>query len=905
MFKTFSRKLKHSTAHVLQKLAQTLEVDNDDDSLVTALASPVDQQNAGEKAFSNSANSESTEILSGSGAGEVGGREILTSVHVRNVENVPTGHGEIAKDSGNGEATVAVPTAYGLDANSSEIPSKEAAIAPVPNSNLGTENVSKVTTASVPSAKSGRNSRRRQRRNNRTQKSAQKSTAKLRGQFGTLGQSIGKFSQQPRFWLVLGFGVGAGMGTAALAWGFYQVEIMTQVAIADVVTYAPTGSMTIKAGNGAILQEVGNVSHDKLGIGKIPPLVEKAFIASEDSRFREHRGIDPQGILRASVSNLQSGDVVQGASTITQQLARLVFLNQDRTLGRKIKEARLAQKIETHLPKDQILERYLNLIYLGSGAYGVADAAYTYFSKTPEDLTLGEAATLAGVVPAPSVYSPRENLELATRRRNEVLNRMAEVGFISPAEAQAAIATPLEVKPSPLKRFNREAEFFTDYVLDELKTKLSKEQLQSGGLTVNTTLNDQWQKNAQEILTNTVNKYGRWQRFSEGAMVAMDPRTGAIKLMVGGKDYNSSQFNRVTQAKRQPGSTFKPILYAAAIASGISPNKSYPNVPIDIGGYRPENYGDSYSGGNMSLRDALTRSVNVVAVRLLLDVGWNPVINLARKMGITSKIEPTYSLALGAWEMTPLEMTSAYGTFANKGTHVQPYAIQNVVNAKGEVIYKAEHKQTKALDKDSNAIMTSLMRSVVTSGTGRPAQLGDRQVAGKTGTSDEAKDLWFIGYIPQLVTGVWLGNDNSRPTNGASSTAAMAWGEFMRDATKGMAVESFPAMPKNPDRRKPSIKAEPIKRRVTILAAPSEPEARGQNNNQATPRRRSRQQAEPQTNNDPPRRRRTVARQTTPASQSAPPQAPVNAAPTPAPAPQTTAPAGSGLPAPPSARKSE
>ncbi|MFN9174263.1 MAG: transglycosylase domain-containing protein, partial [Synechocystis sp.] len=544
---------------------------------------------------------------------------------------------------------------------------------------------------------------------------------------------------------------------------------MTEVALADVVTYAAPGTMTIKASTGKILKEIGNVSHDKVEIGKIPPLVEQAFIASEDRRFREHRGVDLQGILRASASNAKSGEVVQGGSTITQQLARLVYLTQDRTYARKIKELRLAQKIETTLPKDQILERYLNLIYLGSGAYGVADASYAYFSKAPKDLTLGEAATLAGVVPAPSLYSPLENLEAATKRRNQVLNKMAEVGFITEQEAQTAIAEPLKVKPSPLKRYNREAEFFTDYILKELKTKLPEDQLKAGGLTVSTTLNPDWQANAQSILKKSVEKYGQWQRFSEGAMVSVDPRTGAIKMMVGGKDYDKSQFNRVTQAKRQPGSTFKPILYATAIATGISPNKSYPDVPFEVNGYKPENYGDKYSGSNMSLRTALTGSVNVVAVRLLLDVGWNPVINLARKMGITSKIEPTYSLALGAWEMTPMEMTSAYGTFANKGVHVQPYAIQTVVNAKGETIYQAEHQQTKALDADSNAIMTSLMRSVVTSGTGRPAQLGDRQVAGKTGTSDKARDLWFIGYIPQLVTGVWIGNDNGQPTKGAST----------------------------------------------------------------------------------------------------------------------------------------
>ena len=730
-----------------------------------------------------------------------------------------------------------------------------------------------------------------------------------------LGSSVRTLSRQPRFWLILGFGMGAGAGTSALLWGFYQVETMTDVAIADVVTYAAPGTMTIKASNGKILQEIGNVSHDKVEIGKIPPLVEQAFIASEDRRFREHRGVDLQGILRASASNAKSGEVVQGGSTITQQLARLVYLTQDRTYARKIKELRLAQKIETTLPKDQILERYLNLIYLGSGAYGVADASYAYFSKAPKDLTLGEAATLAGVVPAPSLYSPLENLEAATKRRNQVLNKMAEVGFITEQEAQTAIAEPLKVKPSPLKRYNREAEFFTDYILKELKTKLPEDQLKAGGLTVSTTLNPDWQANAQSILKKSVEKYGQWQRFSEGAMVSVDPRTGAIKMMVGGKDYDKSQFNRVTQAKRQPGSTFKPILYATAIATGISPNKSYPDVPFEVNGYKPENYGDKYSGSNMSLRTALTGSVNVVAVRLLLDVGWNPVINLARKMGITSKIEPTYSLALGAWEMTPMEMTSAYGTFANKGVHVQPYAIQTVVNAKGETIYQAEHQQTKALDADSNAIMTSLMRSVVTSGTGRPAQLGDRQVAGKTGTSDKARDLWFIGYIPQLVTGVWIGNDNGQPTKGASTTSAIIWGEFMRDATKGMAIEYFPAMPKNPDARKPSIKAEPLnRRRIKVLAAAasdSNSPSLNTGSPEETPRRRRRRRNRSeastpdnqQTQTEAPRRRRrSVARQNSPSN--AAPQRTVQAAPAAAPV-ESSAPASSGLPAPPAARKSE
>lgn len=635
--------------------------------------------------------------------------------------------------------------------------------------------------------------------------------------------NLGLWLQHPRFWLWMGLGVGVSTGLIGLGAGAFLLEVITQASMEDVLTYAPPGTLTIQAKDGKVLQEIGPVSHDQVKMGQIPPLVEQAFVASEDRRFLEHRGVDFQGIARAIFSNLQAGELVEGGSTITQQLARLVFLSPERTFDRKMREIRLAQKIEATFPKQQILERYLNLVYLGSGAYGVADAAWAYFSKTPAQLTLGQAATLAGVVPAPSLYSPLVNLEAATIRRNEVLTSMAEAGFITPQQAQQAKAEPLIIKPSPLKRFERTAPFFTDYILQELRDKVPETQRQSKGITVMTTLNPVWQTQGEEILKKSVAEYGRWQGFSEGALVALDPRTGAIKAMVGGKDYQASQFNRVTQARRQPGSTFKPILYATAIAAGISPNRAYLNAPFTVNGYTPANYGDQYSGGWMPLREALTNSVNVVAVRLLLDVGWTPVITTARKMGLQSRLEPTYSLALGAWEMTPLEMTSAYGTFANKGVHVTPYAIQQVVDSKGNILYKAQHQQQIALDPDSNAIMTSFMRSVVTSGTGRPAQLGNRQVAGKTGTSDEAKDLWFIGYIPQLVTGVWLGNDNSQPTRGASSTAALIWGRFMNQSTQAMSLQYFPPLPKPLEGRKPTIQAEPIRRRRITLLAPVNP----------------------------------------------------------------------------------
>ena len=666
--------------------------------------------------------------------------------------------------------------------------------------------------------------RRRERRKNIKTPQAPQFFQKLPEKLSPALSKLKHLSQRPRFWLFVGMGVGATSSAIALAWGISVLEKNTQESVRDVLVYSPPGTLKITSRDGAILQEIGPVSHDQLKADAIPTLIKQAFIASEDRRFMEHRGIDPQGILRAMFSNLQAGDVVEGASTITQQLARLVFLNQDRNYGRKIREMRLAQKIEEKYSKNQILQQYLNLVYLGSGAYGVADAAQTYFSKSPEKLTLSEAATLAGIVPAPSRYSPIENKELATKRRNEVLNKMADAGFITTAQAEAAILKPLILKTSPLKRFNREAPYFTDYILKQLPQYVPEKQLKAGGLTVETTLNLAWQKHADEVVRKAIARYGQWQRFSEAALVTIDPKTGEIKTMVGGKDFKKSQFNHVTQAKRQPGSTFKPILYSAAIASGISPDKTYLNAPFKVSGYAPENYGDQYTGAPMSLRQALANSVNVVAVRLLLDVGWNPVIKLARKMGIESELQPTYSLALGAWVMTPLEMVGAYTTFPNKGVHVKPHSITRILDRHGKVLYQAKVKSNPALDPESTAIMISLMRGVITQGTGGAAQLSDRQVAGKTGTSDKARDLWFIGYIPQLVTGVWLGNDNNSPTNGASSTAAIIWRQFMTDAVKGMPVQYFPAAPKKLEGRKPTIKAEPLRgRRVINLAVTAPP----------------------------------------------------------------------------------
>jgi penicillin-binding protein 1A len=548
-------------------------------------------------------------------------------------------------------------------------------------------------------------------------------------------------------------------------------------------------TLTIKAVDGTILQQQGEATKEPLKLKQIPDTLQKAFIASEDRRFAQHHGVDPQGIIRAVINNLRSQNVVEGGSTITQQLARILFLKQERTIWRKLTEVRLSQKLEQELTKDQILERYLNLVYLGSGAYGVADAAWVYFSKSVDQLTLSEMATIAGLAPAPSIYSPENNPEAAKERRNLVLQRMEDDKIITAAQRQAATQEPLTLTSSLPKRLQVDFPYFTSYIQKELPKYVSADVLAEGGLSVETTLNPTWQKAAEAAVTKTLRNQGSWENFKQAALVAIDPRNGEIQAMVGGKDFGKNQFNRVTQAQRQPGSTFKGFVYATAIASGKSPNDSYLDEPFVVDDYEPKNYGKNFRGW-MTMRDALTRSVNIIAVKVLIDVGFEPTIKLAREMGIKSELKPTYSLALGSNEVNLLELTSAYGGFATQGLHTEAHGIRRILNRQGQVIWSNNFKSQRALDADSAAIMTWMLRNVVEEGTGAAAQLDNRPVAGKTGTSDEARDLWFIGYIPQLVTGVWLGNDDNRPTWGSSGSAASTWHEFMEKAVEEMPVVS-------------------------------------------------------------------------------------------------------------------
>ena len=630
---------------------------------------------------------------------------------------------------------------------------------------------------------------------------------------GKIGTTLARPFQGPqplhkkrRFW------VGTGLGLSGLAllgaWIFVDRSV-SDYAPAEALNYVRPGTVTIKGVDGSILLQTGNATRETLKVWQMPDKLKKAFVAIEDRRFYEHDGVDYKGVTRALVQNITSKNLVEGASSINQQLARMVYLNQERSFWRKLREVRIAQKLTEGLTKDQILERYLNLVYLGEGSYGVADSAWVYFSKTVDQLTLSEMATLAAMPPAPNKYSPFVNPNFAKQRRNLVLDRMVDAKFITAAEATTAKAEPLTPKRSPLKRELQAARYFTKYIEQELPQRISPKVIKEGGLTVETTLNPAWQTKAEEIVNSTVrNNRGS---FGQAAMVSIDPRTGGIRSMVGGTDFETHQFNRVTQAKRQPGSTFKPIVYATAIAGGISPNKSYLDAPFDVDGYKPKNAGKKFKG-QITMHDALINSVNIIAIKILIDTGWQPVIDNAKKMGIESKLEPYYSLALGGLEVNLLEITSAYTTFANQGLHNPVHGITRVTNKKGEILYQSKPAPTRVFEPGTTAIMTWMMRGVVNEGTATSAQIG-RPVAGKTGTTDKERDLWFIGFVPQLVTGVWLGNDNNRPTGNASSTAAYAWSRFMKTAVLDFPPQNFLPRPDNLSGRKPELKLEPIRPR--------------------------------------------------------------------------------------------
>ena len=449
------------------------------------------------------------------------------------------------------------------------------------------------------------------------------------------------------------------------------------------------------------------------------------------------------------------------------------------------------------------------MVYLGAGAYGVADAAWIYFGKSVEELTVSEIALIAGMAPAPSYYSPLVDEDAARRQRNKVIGRMLENGVISQAQADTAYQSEVETTPNEPKFLYSEFPYFTIYVQKQLPELISQEAIEEGGLIVETSLKPKWQRAAETTLEEVLEEYSSWQRFEQGSIVALNPKTGQVHAMVGGTDFEESQFNRVTQAQRQPGSTFKAFVYSTAIASGLSPYKEYVDARYIVDGYEPKNYGERFSG-KVELRKALASSINIVAVKALVEVGFEPVIAMAKRMGIKSDLLPAYSLALGSSEVNLLELTNAYGTLAAEGKHVDAHGIKRITNRTGEVLYEFADEPKPAIDENSAAIMTWMMRSVVEGGTGSNAYISGRQIAGKTGTSEKNRDLWFVGFTPQLVVGIWFGNDDSSPTRGASSTAAFTWRKFVSQFIDDLPVEKFPELPRLSG-RKGSIEAKPVK----------------------------------------------------------------------------------------------
>ena len=512
-------------------------------------------------------------------------------------------------------------------------------------------------------------------------------------------------------------------------------------------------NIAILSDDGSLIANRGDDGGPAVRLIDLPPYLPKAFVAIEDRRFYEHNGVDPIGVSRAVLRDVIGGGSIEGGSTLTQQLAKNLFLTQERTLSRKIQEAILAFWLERRYSKDQILELYLNRVYFGSGAYGVEAAAQKYFGKSARFVTLSEAAVLAGLMKSPTKLAPNRNLAGANERAAQVITAMAEQGHITEAMAKLALANPAQVKHD---KSAGSINYAADYVMDALDDTVGAI---DEDIVVTTTINLKMQAEAERALTDELNAKGAKFGVEQGALVALDP-SGAVKAMVGGRNYADSQFNRAVAAKRQPGSSFKPFVYLAALEKGLTPDTVREDAPISVKGWSPENYSREYFGP-VTLTKALALSLNTVAVRLGLEVGPKTVVAVAHRLGITSDLDPVPSIALGSSDVTPLEMVSAYAAFANGGLGVQPHVIARVRTANGKQLYARRNASFgRVIEPQYVAMMNQMMQETLLTGTARKAELPGWQAAGKTGTSQDWRDAWFLGYTSYLVAGVWLGNDD-------------------------------------------------------------------------------------------------------------------------------------------------
>lgn len=574
-------------------------------------------------------------------------------------------------------------------------------------------------------------------------------------------------------------------------WAFHDLPQAPQSA-AELWSTRREASVTLLDREGQVLAVRGPLYARAVALDSLPDYVPQAFLAIEDQRFYEHNGVDLRGLVRATWRNLAAGELVQGGSTITMQLVKNLILSPDRHLRRKLQEMRLAVTLEQRLTKTEILELYLNRIYLGARAYGIEAAARRYFDKSATDLTLAEAALLAALPKAPSRLDPTQNLDAARARAAQVLAAMVEAGYITQDEADEALANPavpVTDTSDPNATSNWGHAF--DYALSEAERLLETD---VPDLVIQTTLDPELTRAAQEAVLTTLDSDGSALHAGEAAIMLLAP-DGAIRAFAGGRDYETSQFNRAIQAQRQPGSAFKPIVFAAALEAGYDPSSAVWDEPVDLEGWTPENFGGNYRG-LVTLQDALKRSINTVAAQVASEIGIDRIVEMGHRLGIRSTLPELPAIALGAAEVNLLELTAAYSVFNNDGAYREPYFIAAITNSRGDVLYQhAEIGAQRALQAEQAQAMSTMLQDVVLTGTGRRATLPGRPSAGKTGTSQSFRDAWFVGYTADYTAGVWVGNDDDTPMQDVTGGGlpAQIWQRFMQRAHQGLPVRALSA----------------------------------------------------------------------------------------------------------------
>jgi penicillin-binding protein 1A len=584
--------------------------------------------------------------------------------------------------------------------------------------------------------------------------------------------------------------------------GYALVNYLEIPDVKQLETYRPKSATRLYADDGTLFAELFVEKRIPIPITEMPKHLSLAFIAIEDVRFYKHFGVDVRGIARATYKNIIHGGITEGASTITQQLARNLYLTHTKSFKRKIEEAVLAIQIERSYSKDEILNMYLNLIYLGEGAHGVEAAAYTYFHKKAKDLTLQESATLAALTKSPSRLSPFKNLAKATERRNIVLKKMYQSDFITKKDYAQAMKEPLSL--APFRAYEKKTGYFIEYVKQIFEEYVPDvQELYTTGLNIKTTINLKMTEFAYEAIEKGIQQYKeRHPKVSEPpevALVAIEIKTGDIKVIVGGRNFAASPYNRAVQAKRQPGSSFKPIIYLTALEQGLTPDYMLRDAPISFTNpwtkqvWQPKNYKNEYHG-NVTMRKALELSLNTATVRLLEKAGLENVIDMAKRLHINSNFERNLSLALGTTEITPLDLACAYGTFARGGVYLPPVAIKNIATIEGEEKYNEETQGEIIVAPEVAASLVDIMKGVIISGTARSAAKMPYFLAGKTGTTDDFRDAWFIGFSPELLCAVWIGYDKKTNLGGKESGATAAlpiWIDFMSKALPFYPNEDF------------------------------------------------------------------------------------------------------------------